>query len=275
MGALRMAAWLQRSVRGRAGARIVGLHVLDERVRTAYSERRAEQLVSATADALHGHLAALGIRDAFEELHSVFAETPEAGLTAAAGTLGVDGVVIGRIARSDDATPWRLGSVARRLLRHLPAPIMVVPPDLADVGAGPVLLATDLRDASVPAAQLAARLARELGRELLVAHVDPALVLSTSQIGYGIPMPIEMQPRTIDDVERWVGALRLGRVSVRLLEGDVIDRLLHCARQAQAPFVVCGSRRLGVAERIFGSSVGSELARRADRPVLVVPPAAT
>jgi nucleotide-binding universal stress UspA family protein len=35
--------------------------------------------------------------------------------------------------------------------------------------------------------------------------------------------------------------------------------------------LVVGSRQLSLAERIFSSSVGSDLARLADRPVLVVP----
>lgn len=270
IGALRVAAWLQHHARGDGS--LVGVHALDQRVRTMLTEQRAQQIIEATEEALRAQVAQLGIADSFTELRTVLAHTPEEALAEAASTVGIDGVVVGRIARSDGATPWRLGSVARRLLRRLPAPVMVVPPDLAELGSGPVLLATDLHDDSAAAGQLALRLSRELGRELLVAHVDLALVASTSAIGYGVAMPLELKPRTIDDVERWIGAQRLGSASATLLEGDVVERLLHCARRARAPLLVCGSRKLGLGERIFSSSVASELAARAETAVVAVPP---
>jgi nucleotide-binding universal stress UspA family protein len=270
IGALRMAAWLQHHARG--VDRLVGVHALDQRVRTMMTEQRAQQIIEATGAALEAQVAQLGVSDSFSELRTVLAHTPEEALAEAATTIGVDGVVVGRIARSDSAVPWRLGSVARRLLRRLPAPVMVVPPDLVEVGSGPVLLATDLHDDSAAAAQLALRISRELGRGLLVAHVDLALVASTSAIGYGLAVPLEMKPRTIDDVERWIGAQRLGSASATLLEGDVVERLLHCAGRVRAPLLVCGSRQLGLGERIFSSSVASELAARAGTAVVAVPP---
>jgi nucleotide-binding universal stress UspA family protein len=272
VGALRMGAWLREHAGDRGASALVGVHVLDERVRTMFDEERAEQLMAASSEVLQRQVDGLEIASSFTELRTVLAESPELGLTAAADTIGIDAVVIGRAARSDDATPLRLGRVARRLLRHLPAPVMAVPPDLAEIGSGPILLATDLTELSVAAAELAARLAQELQRELLVAHVDLALVLTTSEIGYGIALPLEMRPRTLDGVQQWIRAQRLGPASARLLEGDVVERLLHCAREVSSPLIVCGSRHLGLAERIFSSSVGTELARRADRAVLVVPP---
>jgi nucleotide-binding universal stress UspA family protein len=236
------------------------------------SEQRAQQILEATSEALQQQVAALGVARSFTQLRTVLAATPEEGLAEAATTIGIDGLVVGRLARSDSASPWRLGSVARRLLRRLPAPVMVVPPDLVLVGKGPVVLATDLHEDSEAAGRVALRLARELGRELLVAHVDLALVASTSEIGFGVAMPIPMKPRTLEDVERWCGQHQLRSASSTLLEGDVVDRLLHCARRVHAPLLVCGSRQLGLGERIFSSSVASELAARSEAAVLVVPP---
>jgi nucleotide-binding universal stress UspA family protein len=48
---------------------------------------------------------------------------------------------------------------------------------------------------------------------------------------------------------------------------------LNDARAADACAIVCGSRRLAVVDRLFTASVGTDLARVSDRPVLVVPSA--
>lgn len=265
-----MAAWL----RSRADHDLIGMYVIDERLRTMAAEGHAQGMIDGARRALERTVDELGVASSFSELHATLAASPEAGISAAVGTLGVDGAVIGRIADSDDATLWRLGKVARRLLRQLPAPIMVVPPDVVgtDIGEGPIVLATDLLDDSITAGTFARRLAVDLGRSLLVVHVDRALTLSASVLGYGIPMPEQMHPRTQADVERWIETHELGPAAARLLEGDPVEELLRCIRDEHAPLVVCGSRRLGLADRIFSSSVGIDLARRADRAVLVVPP---
>lgn len=273
-GALRMAAWLRDHAVAGKEHELFGVHVIDERLRTMAPEGHAQRIIDGAGQALQRAVDSLGIARSFSELHATLAASPEAGLTAAATTLGVDGAIIGRFAGTYDATLWRLGRVARRLLRELPAPIMVVPPDLAstEIGAGPIVLATDLGDDSIAAGRLARRLATDLDRPLLVVHVDPALTLGASVLGFGIPMPEEMHPRCVADVERWIEARELGPAVARLLEGDAVDQLLRCARDEQAPLIVCGSRRLGLAERIFSSSVGVDLARHAERAVLVVPP---
>jgi nucleotide-binding universal stress UspA family protein len=271
MGALRMAQWLGRRAERARAPRHTGVYVLDERVRTMFQEERAERVVAASREALEGYVARHEASASFAELRVVLAESAEAGLGAAATTIGVDGLVVGRRARADESTLWRLGTTARRLLRHLPTPVMVVPPDLVEVGGGPILFATDLQDESIAAGELAARLATELDRELSVVHVDPVLALPASELGLGMAMPVQLQPRTIDDLERWLARHHVRAGDTRLLEGDTIDRLLHCAKRTDAAMLVCGSRCLSVAERIFTSSVATELARHSDRPILVVP----
>lgn len=62
----------------------------------------------------------------------------------------------------------RLGRVARRILRRLGAPVLVVPPDLRaeQIGGGPVTALTSVSADSARACRFAADLAARLGRPL-------------------------------------------------------------------------------------------------------------
>src|SRR5690606_31904612 len=85
--------------------------------------------------------------------------------------------------RRDDH-PWvRLGRVARKMLRRLPVPVVVVPPDLEKdaIGDGPVLCTIDTDAHSLAAVRFARELARAVGRELELAHALPTL----TDIGLG------------------------------------------------------------------------------------------
>src|SRR5690606_8529752 len=73
------------------------------------------------------------------------------GLSEAAIRLGVDALIIGRRARRDDDPVGRLGPGTRRILRRLPAPVIVVPPDYGGrsdggLGEGPVILGVELQE---------------------------------------------------------------------------------------------------------------------------------
>ncbi len=55
-------------------------------------------------------------------------------------------------------------------------------------------------------------------------------------------------------------------------KGGVSEATCAYAREVGACAIVTGSRKLNAIERLFSTSVGSEIAANADRPVLVVPP---
>jgi nucleotide-binding universal stress UspA family protein len=187
-----------------------------------------------------------------------------------------DGLLVGRVGRRDGRALLRLGRVARRLLRHLPAPVMVVPPDLprTDVGRGPLILATDLTHHSANAAATAARLAKELRRGLLVVHVEDVWQSTPPLVFEGLGMVPPVPGKKVGDVAAWARAHGLATAEPRLASGGVVESLLALATDEDAPVLICGSRRLDLAERIFVSSTATELARLADRAVLVVPASA-
>lgn len=205
-----------------------------------------------------------------DEVKVVEEVAAESGLATAAR--GAPGLVVGRRVASD-ANMVRLGRVTRRLLRSLPAPVIVVPPELAvDAFRGPVVLASDFSDASVTAARFAAAFAQRLGRPLVCVHVG--------EPGWDEPIQ-EHDPRWADlrgtwkaTTERaaraWAGAHCPGDELV-VEFGDPSARLVAVAARLGACLLVVGSGRPGLLERIFMGSTASSVAATASCPVAVVP----
>lgn len=267
-GALEMSGWLRD--REPASARLVALHVVEQHARSSVRDDVLDELVASAEAALARTTAALAGGSPFATTRIVVADAAEDALAEAAASDDV--LVIGRVAPREGRSPVRLGRVARRLLRRLPVPVLVVPPDLvrSTIGSGPIVVATDLEPHSLGAGRLARRLAGELGRPLVVAHVG---LEARGDVVFrpGAGMPLAWPRNTVADVEAWIRAHELGPATAQLVEGDPVERLLALARDHDAPFVICGSRRLSTVERIYSSSVGVELARDADRGVLLVP----
>jgi nucleotide-binding universal stress UspA family protein len=272
-GALQMAAWLRTRRRPECEQDFVAVHVLDEAVRGwAKGDELAALVVRAHA-ALREAIAPSNVASPFVDLEVVLAPDPSEGLAQASSRAGIDGVMVGRVAPRDARSLVRLGRVTRQLLRRLPAPVMVVPPDLprAEIGEGPVLVATDLLERSIPAARLARRLADELGRPLRVAHVDSTVHVIPSFIDGGALVSVGVPKHTLADLEAWIAGAGLGDAEPCLLDGAIVDAVLTEAARIDAPVVVCGAEHISPLERLFGASVAGDLARLADRAVLAVP----
>lgn len=270
-GAVRMAAWLRGHYRGDSPAEFIAVHVVDERLRD--SLKVMSEVTAKARETLASAAERCGVPDPFTDVRVVFAPSVEAGLARAVTAPGVDGLLIGRVAPRDGYRLVRLGSVARKVLRDLPAPVMVVPPDLADsaIGEGGIVLATDLDDMSVAAARFSIRLASELGREVIATHMDPARDVGHDLLGDRTILAAWKPRRTTADLQQWVQEHQLAVGATRLVDDAVVEGLIAIAHHEKAAMLACGSRRLGTIDRIFTSSVGTDLARNAERPVLIVP----
>jgi len=206
--------------------------------------------------------------DATQIVDDIDAET---GLTKAAREAA--GVVIGRRVTTPNA--WaRLGRVARRLLRRLPAPVIVVPPELAsDEFTGPVMLATDLSERSAAAARFAVAFARKLGRPLACVHVGQPRWDGS----YGLlePRRDELRATYREATERatreWA-TRHCPDATLTYEYGDPVERLTALARHTRPSLLVLGSGRLGMVDRIFTGSTASSVAAIAPCAVAVVPP---
>ncbi len=262
-GALVFAAWLRSG-----GAAIHGLHVLEAWAGPFLAA--AEDLGETVREAVAERYAHLGIPP-LERVDAVVVPRAEDGLLAAAATAG--GLVIGRAAPRGERPRVRLGSVARRVLRALPVPVIVVPPDLAAIASGPILLATDLGPSSDEAVQFAVALAAAQGRELELVHVGeprhgdlfdelhPVWLRERQAYRAGVQTTAEV----------WATGHGLGDRPRHVRFGDRAEEIAAVAAERSAALVVTGSRRLGLAGRLFSTSTASALAGLADCAVAVVP----
>ena len=267
-----MAAWLQQNTRT-SPREFIGVHVLEERMRRLMLVESIVQAEVLGNEEVRRIVAASGAPDLLAEISTRWSTSAEEGLALAAAAPDVAGIIIGRAAASDARGLVRLGRVARRLLRSLPAPVMVVPPDLSieDVGRGPIVLATDLDPASAAAAVVARDLAKALDRELLVVSVDAVLHETAARAPLSLLWQEMLPRRTTADLRQWMGANELAGAELEIVEGERVSMLISVARHRDAPVIVCGSRGLSLPQRVFASSTATALARTGERAVLVVP----
>lgn len=268
-GAVAFARWLA----GSEHHAVYGVHVVEwvpdlfgpyEQTRPEVVHRLAEQTLEPLAK-----------DPRFLELGAVLASSAEDGLLEAIRAKQAHALVIGRRAPRDGRGLVRLGRVARRLVRTLPTPVVVVPPDLddAEVGMGPVMVATDLTESCSEAVRWAAALATEMRRGLVLLHA-----IHAPDRGPYVPAAAwDHALATVRNVEgafeAWARHHGVGEAQRVTVEGPPIQVLPQAARERDACVLVTGSRQLGGVERWFMSSLGTELAASAGLPVAIVPPA--
>lgn len=273
-GAIAMARWLHGHDDTPDRHRFVGVHVIEETYRVSVRDDELDELCAQTEAAIGDSLSEVEIREAFMSVEVVPGVVAERSLEAAAVYHHAQGLVVGRHATRDGLSVVRLGRVARRLVRRLPVPVMVVPPDLtlAEVGAGPVLATSDLSPQSAASVRFARQFADSIGRTLEVIHVDTLPVALGYPPGTLLPPTPRFDRKAAETkIAQWVDEHGLRVDGTRVVEGDVVLSVAEAAHEMGAPLVVCGSRRLSLAERVFQSSVGTELARTARCPVVIAP----
>ncbi len=272
-GALEFAKWLQEH--GASHPEIRSVHVMEDAAMRVALRADDFQVVQKRAEQAAQRITA----ERFEErakVSVVRGTSADKSLTAAAQFHHARGIIIGRQAYRDEDRMVMLGRVARRLVRNLPTPVFVVPPDLraTEVGEGPVLVAIDMDDASVAAVDFAREFATEIGRSVELVHVMPLPEF------WGEPYaPIQSLEAARDEIAQqlepevrvWLQEHGLDDLDLHFRQGYVTQRIATVADETKAPTVVCGSRHLGLIERWFLSSVGSALAGAARIPVAVVP----
>ena len=162
------------------------------------------------------------------------------------------------------------GERAVQIARLSDRPVVVVPPNAV---AGPVtdaIVAVDFSPASQRAAQFAIDMLADDGRLTLV-HVKSAVNLSEESAGW---WDDAYERRSTDLFRRFAASLRPERgitITTSLVHGDVGPTLIALAREKKAGLIACGGRRHSFVERMLLGSVSTELIRRADCTVVVMP----
>jgi nucleotide-binding universal stress UspA family protein len=272
-GALRFAAHLTGP-----DDTVVGVHVMPdlERLHPLISREQVRAMRETITDDVARMFDRTGIEDR-TKVRTIENDDPALALTELAEREGFDALILGRRARSDDEPLIRLGEVCRRVLRKLPGPVIVVPPDFGEgdeaVNPGPVLFATDLGEHGAAAAAFAKRLAARLDRPLLVAHGIAAFNWGVSYIpAQTLDLMLEQsRSRAGAELHAWVVAHDLEGAQEHVFMGDPARNVAQLAEDRHAAALVTGSRKLGPIERIFMASISSELAASAACPTAIVP----
>ncbi|MCB9567755.1 MAG: universal stress protein [Myxococcales bacterium] len=271
-GAVRFAAWLHRN----AGAeRFTGIHVLEAQPRRlGRADQTEDELRAWVLELAAKAVDELGVGEHLDGVSVVEADDADEGLERALEIKGGSALIVGRRARIGEDPFIRLGAVARRLVRRLPAPLAVVPPDLDDdLPEGPIVLATDLGPSSEPALLFARELAAAVGREILVVYavaVHGAFEAYVSATSWD-RAHLEAAESAQAALTAWLERHRLSARSI-VVQGPAGQAILGVAEREGAAMIIAGSRRLSLVDRIFSSSVGAELAALAPMPVIIVPP---
>jgi nucleotide-binding universal stress UspA family protein len=148
--------------------------------------------------------------------------------------------------------------------------VLVVPPNATAEPAARAIVAVDFSPASQRAARFAIEMLADGGRLTLV-HVKSAVNLSEESAGW---WEDAYERRTTDLFRRFAASLRPERgitIATRMLHGDVAQMLPAFAHEQGAGLIACGGRRHSFIERMLLGSVSTELIRRADCTVVVLP----
>lgn len=274
-GALNFAAWVASRAEGQS---VLPVHVLEEEhLHYVLRYRHLDAVMADARAAADAAVSSEGAGGRVGGVRVVQGLRADEVLAEACLAEGAAALVVGRLAKTTGRPLVRLGRVARRLVRRLPVPIVVVPPDLreADIGAGPVVALTSLDDDCVRSCRFARELADLLRRELHVVHVhrDPA-----DAAPYGLPASAVEQLRAERgeqaglELSRWLAgaAVAADRPAIRM--GDCVEQALEHARAHRAVALVVGARQIPTPQRMFAPSVGRELAASAPLAVAIVPP---
>jgi nucleotide-binding universal stress UspA family protein len=199
--------------------------------------------------------------------------TPVEGLAHAVAIQRADALAIGRRSTVNGDEIVRLGRVARRLLRRLPAPLAICPADLEpeELPLGPVLIAVAPDAPSVAAARFGLTLARSIGREAVFGSVvRPAFPIGVTYLAAAQYRGHDEDMARAELAAWFVDQGADETVSI-VSEGPVVPCLYELAMELRACAIVCGSRMLSATDRITQSSVGTALASIAPIPVIDVP----
>jgi nucleotide-binding universal stress UspA family protein len=138
-----------------------------------------------------------------------------------------------------------------------------------------ILVGVDFSDASRRALDHAAALARGLDATLEVVHVVPRMKPSVPFSQANRRRVAELQRAAVADarqkLDAWVKRLRNVKARARVVRGLPHEALLAQAKRAKADLVVVGERGQNLAESLLLGSTAERVARKARRPVLLIP----
>jgi nucleotide-binding universal stress UspA family protein len=277
-GAVRFASWIAGAGSPPDALELVGIHVIErEQLAPIFRLQSPDEVGRRAKEALEREIDEAALREFFAVQRIALGARAHEVLENEAAREHADAIVVGRQVAKDSVARIRLGTNARRLLRSLPVPVIVVPPDYAKVsfGAGPILVATDLTDDAVAACRFAAQIGARMGREVIAVHVIPAIdPVLRAYLAEGPWLELAEQEHAsgVTRLRAWLEQHELAGLSQNVVQGRTIEELGKLCVELRSPLVVTGARRLPNLARAFIGSTASSLAAELPVPVAVVPP---
>jgi nucleotide-binding universal stress UspA family protein len=197
-------------------------------------------------------------------------------LIALAGEEGARLIVVGSRGHSA-LRSGLLGSVTRDLAARSPLPVVVVPPNYEEDGAGDgIVCGVDGSDHAVAAVRIAAGLAVDAHGRLIVVHALKDLRATIAYLGARRTQPaLTGQPdareaEAVGIVEEALAAAGPGAEGV-VEPGAPWDALEAVAAREGGRMLAIAARGQSAARAALFGSVATRLAEEATRPILVVP----
>jgi nucleotide-binding universal stress UspA family protein len=278
-GALQFARWLAEATGESGKDAFVPVHVLDEEhLRMMLRYHHLDDLVEAERSGVSRQIAdMMGRGDLEPEIMQ--AVTVDDGLEAQRARENATGVIVARAAPSEGRRVFRLGGVARRLLRRLASPVIVVPPDLAasSIGDGPVVSLSSLEADSVAACRLARSIADVARRDLSVVYVEDERREKSARRGSPSVHEVSAGPFAHREraLARWVARHGVWPDVASVIDGDPPSAAVAFSEAQCAPLVVVGAHRSKGVRSALEPKLWCSLAAHARQAVLVVPAAPT
>lgn len=241
-------------------------------------ERRSqiEELLTASDDSRRQAL-----EESYEDEHGVDVTphivrgiAPGEVIVETAGTLGCDLIVMGTNGRRGLSHLF-LGSVAERVVRTSPAPVLTVRAD-AEInpnGFSKILVPHDFSDASVSALEAAAAWGDALGAELTLFHVVEPVVYPEF---YSVDsLSEDLMERVVERSEEALLNVANGLPeftgSTRVEVGRAAETIVDFADPESYDLVVMATRGLSGIEHALLGSVAESVLRRSRVPLLAIP----
>jgi nucleotide-binding universal stress UspA family protein len=170
-----------------------------------------------------------------------------------------DIIVMGRHSQGA-SNPWVLGSVAERVLKRAPCPVVVVRPFPRHRGERPrrVLCGLDLGETSPSTLKCAVAVSHALRADLHALHVVTDGDTERARLAVAATVAGESATTGL-------------HVEARVAAGVPYQEILAVAHEKEADLIVVGTHGGGVVDRQFLGSTTLHLLRQAECPVLVVP----
>jgi nucleotide-binding universal stress UspA family protein len=261
----------------RWAARLAAFHDAELVVMTGYTypqaelpPERAEKLLAERAAELEAWSEAARLGDVAVRT-VVEPGDPRPGILAVAERERADLVVVGRVGRSDGPGLLRIGSMAEWLAHHVERPLAIVG-GAVNLVAQRVLLGVDGSAGSRAAVEWVRGLAARTEVQVIAASVHEPMVEWTPA-DHPDNWRRGLEQQIVDDFAAGLVADGVD-VEARALGGlNVADALLEAAGDDRADVVVLGTRGLGGFSGLRVGGVTLKIVHRADRPVVLVPPA--